>query len=44
MEKITIKEIGGVMTNYTRLENIFVVVNLNDDQHVALERALIYFN
>jgi universal stress protein E len=31
------------MTNYTRLENIFVVVNLNDDQHVALERALIYF-
>ena len=31
------------MTNYTRLENIFVVVNLNDDQHVALERAMYYF-
>ncbi len=31
------------MTNYTRLENIFLVANLNNDQHVALERATYYF-
>lgn len=32
------------MSEYTELEKLFVVVNLNDDQHVALERALIYCN